>query len=179
MDHKKLKLEELNRISTEEYALNSSSHILVVLDNIRSAQNIGSIFRTADAFALQKIILTGISATPPNKEILKTALGSTESVQWEYYEQTADCISALRKLGYVIISAEQTENSTHLHHFMPQKDLKYALVLGNEVEGVQQDIINSSDYVVEIPQFGTKHSLNVSVSAGIIIWELFQRLNLS
>lgn len=179
MDHKKLKLDELNRISTEEYTLNSSSHILVVLDNIRSAQNIGSIFRTADAFALQKIILTGISATPPNKEILKTALGSTESVQWEYYEQTLDCIIALRKQGYVIISAEQTENSALLHHFMPQKGLKYALVLGNEVEGVQQEVINESDHVVEIPQFGTKHSLNVSVSAGIIIWEFFQRLNLS
>ena len=176
MDHAKLKLEELNRLSVEAFKQTTKADIIFVLDNIRSAQNIGSIFRTYDAFNISAICIAGISATPPNKEILKTALGSTESVTWKYYTEALECIRELKANGYTIISVEQTANSTKLHEFTPQKEGKYALVMGNEVEGVDQQIINESDIILEIPQFGTKHSLNVAVSAGIVLWDVYQKM---
>lgn len=176
MEHPKLKLDELNRLSVDEFKQTQKAQIVFVLDNIRSAQNIGSIFRTADAFNIEGIYLTGISATPPNKEILKTALGSTESVTWTYAETTIACIEKLKQEGFTIVSVEQTKNSTLLHQFMPTVDAKYALVMGNEVDGVDQQVIDASDLVLEIPQFGTKHSFNVSVSAGIVLWDVYQKL---
>jgi 23S rRNA (guanosine2251-2'-O)-methyltransferase len=175
MSHQKLKLAELNRLDLEAYKRIEKAPVIFVLDNIRSAQNIGSIFRTSDAFNIEKIVLTGISATPPNKEILKTALGSTESVIWEHRHDTVEAIQQLQKEGYRIISVEQTQNSTLLHQFIPDVDSKYVLVLGNEVEGVSQEVINLSDLTLEIPQFGTKHSLNVAVSAGIVLWDLYNK----
>lgn len=176
MEHAKLKLDELNRLSVEEFKQTTKADIVFVLDNIRSAQNIGSIFRTSDAFNISAICIAGISATPPNKEILKTALGSTESVTWTYHEQTIDCINDLKAKGYTIVSVEQTANSTKLHEFAPIKGHKYAFVMGNEVEGVDQKVIDASDVILEIPQFGTKHSLNVAVSAGIVLWDVYQKL---
>ncbi len=179
MDNQKLKLEELNRPKLQNFKQMEKNNVCLVLDNIRSAQNIGSMFRTADAFNLEHIYLTGISATPPNKEILKTALGSTESVEWTHITDNMECIQSLKEQGYQILSIEQTRNSTKLNEFEPQKDTKYALVMGNEVEGVNQAIIDISEMVIEIPQFGTKHSLNVSVSAGIVLWDLYSKLFLT
>lgn len=179
MENKKLKLDELNRPLLEDFAQMPKKPICLVLDNVRSAQNIGSMFRTADAFSLEHIHLTGISATPPNKEILKTALGSTESVEWTHSEDSLSCIQALKQQGYKILSIEQTQNSNMLNAFIPEPNQKYALVMGNEVEGVNQAIIDLSDAVIEIPQFGTKHSLNVSVSAGIVLWDVFSKLYLT
>ncbi len=179
MSHQKLKLAELNRVDLQTYKATEKADIIFVLDNIRSAQNIGSIFRTSDAFNLKKIVLTGISATPPNKEILKTALGSTESVNWEHHADAVQAVQELKREGYFIISVEQTQNSTLLHHFKPNPDQKLVLVMGNEVEGVNQEIINISDSILEIPQFGTKHSLNVAVSAGIVLWDVYHKLYLS
>lgn len=179
MENKKLKLDELNRPQLEDFVHMPKKPICLVLDNIRSAQNIGSMFRTADAFSLECIYLTGISATPPNKEILKTALGSTESVDWKYEEDSIACIQKLKQQGYQILSIEQTRNSTMLNAFEPLPDHKYVLVMGNEVEGVNQGIIDQSDAVIEIPQFGTKHSLNVSVSAGIVLWDVYSKLFLT
>jgi 23S rRNA (guanosine2251-2'-O)-methyltransferase len=179
MSHHKLKLSELNRLDIDTYKATEKADIIFVLDNIRSAQNIGSIFRTSDAFNLEKIVLTGISATPPNKEILKTALGSTESVAWEHHADAVQAVQELKQQGYQIISVEQTQNSTLLHQFIPNKDGKFVLVMGNEVEGVNQEIINLSDTILEIPQFGTKHSLNVAVSAGIVLWDVYFKLYLN
>lgn len=173
---KKISLDELGRISLEEYRQSEKSSITVVLDNIRSQHNIGSVFRTSDAFRIEKIYLCGITATPPNREIQKTALGATESVTWEYYEKTSLAIADLKKLGYVIISIEQVEGSIHLNEFIPEKNKKYALVFGNEIKGVEQEIVDLSDLCLEIPQFGTKHSFNVSVTAGIVMWDLFNKM---
>jgi len=173
---KKISLDELGRISLEEFHRSEKSSIAVVLDNIRSQHNIGSVFRTSDAFRIEKIYLCGITATPPNREIQKTALGATESVEWEYFEKTSLAIAELKKLGYVIISIEQVEGGTNLNEFVPEKNNKYALVFGNEVKGVEQEIVDLSDLCLEIPQFGTKHSFNVSVSAGIVIWDIFNKL---
>jgi 23S rRNA (guanosine2251-2'-O)-methyltransferase len=178
MNNQKLKLTELNRLDIDQYKNTEKANIILVLDNIRSAQNIGSIFRTSDAFNIEKIVLTGISATPPNKEILKTALGSTESVVWEHHLNTIEIVGSLKEEGYQILSIEQTQNSTMLHAFTPTVNTKYVLVLGNEVEGVNQEVINVSDYTLEIPQFGTKHSLNVAVSAGIVLWDIYNKLYL-
>lgn len=179
LQNKKLKLEELNRPNIVEFKAAAKSNIILVLDNIRSAQNIGSFFRTADAFLIEAIILTGICATPPNKEILKTALGSTESVSWSYETNALLAVKTLKEKGWQIMSIEQASDSIELHQFEPSTDDKYVFVFGNEVEGVQQAIINESDAVIEIPQFGTKHSLNVSVSAGIVLWDVYQKLFLS
>jgi 23S rRNA (guanosine2251-2'-O)-methyltransferase len=176
MIFKKLKTEELQRIDIQHYQRQEKADVVVVLDNVRSAQNIGSIFRTSDAFNIKGIYLTGISATPPNKEMLKTALGSTESVSWWYHEDCRHCVANLKTDGYTIVAVEQTLNSVKLHEFRPDSSKKYAFVLGNEVDGVHQDIINASDTTLEIPQFGTKHSLNVSVSAGIVLWDAYQKL---
>jgi len=156
----------------EEFKITPKISIVLVLDNIRSQHNIGSAFRTADAFALEKIVLCGICATPPTPEIHKSALGAEESVEWSYIDDSADAVKGLKEQGYKIISIEQTENSTMLQDFVPERGSRYALVFGNEVKGVQQKVLDISDIVVEIPQFGTKHSLNVSVSIGIVIWKI-------
>lgn len=174
--NKKLKLEELNRINVEEFKSLDKIPLVVVLDNIRSLNNIGSIFRTSDAFKVAGVYLCGITATPPHKEIHKTALGATESVDWYYKEDAVECVKELKEGGYKILALEQAENKTWLQEMELESDSKYAIVLGNEVFGVDQNIIDISDAVIEIPQEGTKHSLNVSVSAGMIIWESFKQL---
>lgn len=173
---KKLANEELNRISKEEFAAAEKTPLIVVLDDIRSLHNIGSVFRTADSFLIEKIYLCGITAVPPNKEIHKTALGATETVAWEYHKNVLEVVEQLKTNGTKIFSVEQTENSTFLNHFEVNTNEKYALIFGNEVKGVNQEAINLSDGVIEIPQLGTKHSLNISVSAGIVIWDLFQKM---
>lgn len=174
---KKLKLTELKRDTIADYRVKEKMPLVIVLDNIRSMSNIGSVFRTSDAFLIEEVHLCGITSTPPNKEIHKTALGATDSVDWKYFQNTIDSINSLKKAGYYIVSVEQTKNSMKLNDFYPDKKTKTALVFGNEVNGVQQDIIDVSDICVEIPQFGTKHSLNISVSAGILIWDFFQKMN--
>jgi len=174
---RKLSMDELNRKSAEEFRLASKNPFVVVLDNVRSQNNIGSIFRTADAFLAESIYLCGITSVPPNKEIHKTALGATESVQWIYESSTLDAINKLKQEHYIIIAFEQVEGSKSLVDFKPEKNNKYALVFGHEVHGIQQEVLNGCDICIEIPQFGTKHSLNIAVSAGIAIWELFKQLN--
>lgn len=174
--HKKLQNEELNRISVDEFKATSKTPIIVVLDNIRSLNNIGSVFRTADSFVLEAIYLCGITAQPPHREIQKTALGATESVNWEYFATTEEAVSKLKLNEYKVASIEQTENSVMLNDYTIEKNEKLAVVLGNEVKGVEQSVIDISDVVIEIPQHGTKHSLNISVSAGIVIWDLFQKI---
>ncbi len=174
---KKLKNSQLDRISIEEFKKSKKIAITILLENIRSAHNIGSIFRTADSFLINEIILCGISAQPPNKDIRKTALGSSESVEWRYEKNIDKAIEKLKNEGNKIISIEQTTNSISLENFKPQKNDKYAIIFGNEVNGIEQRTINLSDMVIEIPQFGTKHSLNISVAAGIIIWDLFSKIN--
>jgi tRNA G18 (ribose-2'-O)-methylase SpoU len=170
--HKKLQNEELNRISVDEFKTQDKTPIIAVLDNIRSLNNIGSVFRTADSFLLEAIYLCGITAQPPHRDIQKTALGATESVTWRHFETTTEAIKALKQDNYKIASIEQTENSIMLNEYTVNKNEKLAIVFGNEVKGVEQEVINNSDVVIEIPQYGTKHSLNISVSAGIVIWEL-------
>ena len=174
---KKLKNSQLDRISIEEFKKSKKIAITILLENIRSAHNIGSIFRTAGSFLINEIILCGISAQPPNKDIRKTALGSSESVEWRYEKNIDKAIQKLKNEGNKIISIEQTTNSISLENFKPQKNDKYAIIFGNEVNGIEQRTINLSDMVIEIPQFGTKHSLNISVAAGIIIWDLFSKIN--
>ena len=178
MQHRKLKTEELNRISTEQFKSSDKSPLIVVLDNVRSQHNIGSVFRTADAYRVQSVYLCGICSTPPNAEIHKTALGAELSVDFKHFNDTLDAVRELKTLGYTVISIEQTENSISLDHFLFSPSAKYAVILGHEVNGVQQQVVDSSDCTVELPQFGTKHSLNVSVTAGIVIWEFFRHLPL-
>lgn len=175
---KKLILDELNRKNTEEFKKAAKTPIIVVLDDIRSLHNIGSFFRTCDAFLIEKIYLCGITATPPNKEIHKTALGATETVAWEYEKEVMQVVARLKNENVKIISVEQVEGSVMLNNFTVETNEKYALFFGNEVKGVNQQVIDSSDAVIEIPQLGTKHSLNVSVSGGIVIWDIFQKLNI-
>jgi 23S rRNA (guanosine2251-2'-O)-methyltransferase len=173
---RKLKNNELERITVDAFKSVKKTPIIVVLDNIRSLNNIGSVFRTSDAFLIEKIYLCGICAIPPNKEIHKTALGATESVAWEYIEDTLTLIKRLKEEKVKILAVEQAENSTKLNTFFPKKDEKYAIVMGNEVKGVQQEVVNVSDICLEIPQLGTKHSLNISVTTGIVLWDLFQKM---
>ena len=173
---RKLLNEELGRPTIEEYASVEKLPVVVVLDNVRSAQNVGSFFRTADAFGIDHIALCGISSTPPNREIHKTALGSEQSVAWSYYDTTLECVAKLRAEGYRIIAIEQIEGSTMLNNFRAERDTKYALIFGNEVEGVDQAVVDVVDGAIEIPQVGIKHSLNVSVSAGVLMWEMFRQL---
>ena len=169
--NRKLKLWELGRVSEEEFKAQEKFPITVVLDNIRSLNNVGTFFRTCDAFNVKEIILCGITGTPPHREINKTAIGATESVRWRYVENVDDAIKELKKNGKKICAIEQTEDTHFLNDMHVSLDDEYALVFGNEVDGVQQSVINSSDFVIEIPQFGTKHSLNVSVCAGVCLWE--------
>ncbi len=173
---RKLKNSELDRLSVEGFKKSSKTPIIVVLDNIRSLNNIGSVFRTSDAFLIEKIYLCGITAQPPHKDIHKTALGSTDTVDWSYAESTLELIESLKASKIKILSIEQAENATMLHNFTPEPNTTYAIVFGNEVKGVTQDVVSASDTVIEIPQYGTKHSLNISVSAGIVIWDLFSKL---
>lgn len=173
---RKLKNSELNRLSVDEFKDSSKTPIVVVLDNIRSLNNIGSVFRTSDAFLIEKIVLCGITAKPPHKDIHKTALGATDSVDWEYVENTVNAVTYLKEKGYTIASIEQTEKAVMLQDFKVEKNKKYAIIFGNEVKGVQQEVVNISDFSVEIPQFGTKHSFNISVSTGIVLWEVFRKI---
>ncbi|SFU50720.1 SpoU rRNA Methylase family protein [Pustulibacterium marinum] len=173
---RKLKNSELNRIDVDTFKETTKTPLIVVLDNIRSLNNIGSVFRTSDAFLIEKIYLCGITATPPNKDIHKTALGATDSVAWEYVEDTLELVERLKSEGIQTLAIEQAENATMLDNFTPQKNQKYAVVFGNEVKGVAQKVVSACDGVIEIPQFGTKHSLNISVSAGVVLWDLFSKL---
>jgi 23S rRNA (guanosine2251-2'-O)-methyltransferase len=175
-DNKKLKLAELGRLSDSEFKLAKKIPLVVVLEDIRSMHNVGSFFRTADAFRLEKIILCGVTAKPPHRDIEKTALGATKSVEWEYCASGIEALQSLKSEGYQVCSIEQTANSTMLEEFHPTSDKKYALVVGNEVKGVSQAVIDQSDVTLEIPQFGTKHSLNVSICGGIVMWHFFSAL---
>jgi len=173
---RKLKNSELDRLSVDEYQEIEKTSITVVLDNIRSCNNIGSVFRTSDALLIEKVILCGITATPPNKEIHKTALDAEKSVAWEYHEETETAVNQLKENGYQVFSVEQVENSIMLPDFKPEKTGKLALVFGNEVKGVQQSVVDLCHGAIEIPQFGTKHSFNISVSAGIVLWDLVSKM---
>ncbi|MDA7803958.1 RNA methyltransferase [Crocinitomix sp.] len=174
---KKLKLDELERISVDEFKAAVKTPIIIVLDNIRSLNNIGSVFRTADAFRIEKIYLCGITAQPPHRDIHKTALGATESVDWEYVEDTTELIFRLNEAGIDTYAIEQAEDRILLNEFHPAKGKKIAIVMGNEVEGVQQEVILACNGVIEIPQIGTKHSLNISVCTGVVVWDLFSKMN--
>ena len=169
---RKLLNSELGRKSVEEYRLSGKSPFVVVLDNVRSHNNVGSVFRSADAFLTEAIYLCGITGQPPHRDIQKTALGATESIPWKYFQNTMDAVNELRSAGYSIIGIEQAEHSIALRDFKVEADKKYALIFGHEVNGVSQEVIDACDYVIEIPQFGTKHSFNISVTAGIVLWEL-------
>ncbi|SEP69776.1 SpoU rRNA Methylase family protein [Hyunsoonleella jejuensis] len=173
---RKLKNSELDRLNVEAFKAAKKTPIIIILDNIRSLNNIGSVFRTSDAFLVEKIYLCGITATPPHKDIHKTALGSTNTVAWEYVKNTLDLVEKLKAENIKICAIEQAENATMLNEFTPQPQATYALVFGNEVKGVAQNVVNASDEVIEIPQFGTKHSLNISVSCGVVVWDLFSKL---
>jgi 23S rRNA (guanosine2251-2'-O)-methyltransferase len=175
---RKLKNSELDRLSVEEYKEVEKTPITVILDNIRSCNNIGSVFRTSDALLIEKVVLCGITATPPNTEIHKTALDAEKSVPWVYFEDAVTAVIALKENGYRVYAIEQVENSIMLPDFLPDKSTKLALVFGNEVKGVQQTVINICDGAIEIPQYGTKHSFNVSVSAGIVLWDLASKIRL-
>ena len=172
----KLKLQELGRISVDEFKEAGKIPVCIVLDNVRSLHNVGSAFRTADAFRVEKIYLTGITGQPPHREIQKTALGATESVEWQYVEHTKDALLELKTKGYTIVIIEQTTKSKPLHEFAPKENEKYCLVFGNEVDGVSEEALVEADVAIEIPQLGTKHSLNVSVCLGIVVWEVFKKM---
>lgn len=176
---RKLKLDELNRASVEEFKTSDKLPVVVVLDNVRSMHNVGSVFRTADGFAVEHLYLCGITGRPPHREIEKTALGATQSINWTYYEDVLEAVKELRSEGYQIVAIEQAENSTMLQDFKLQAGEKYALVFGNEVNGVTQEVMNMVDACIEIPQFGTKHSFNIVVSAGIVLWDFFSKISFS
>lgn len=172
---RKLKVTEMGRLSLAEYKASEKQPIVVVLDHVRSLYNVGSVFRSSDAFCIEGVVLCGITARPPHPEIHKTALGAEESVEWKYFEQTEDAVHWLKQQGYTVLAIEQCEGSTMLQNFQREPGKKYAVVLGNEVKGVQQQVVDLCDGCLEIPQYGTKHSLNVSVAAGIILWHLSKK----
>lgn len=173
---RKLKVTEMNRLTVEEFKEADKLPLVVVLDEVRSLHNIGAVFRTSDAFLVNSIYLCGITATPPHPEMHKTALGAEYTVDWKYFSRTQDAVNELHEMGYTVLAIEQCEGSTLLDELTLEKGKKYAIVLGNEVKGVQQEVVNMSDGCIEIPQYGTKHSLNVSVTAGIMIWEFAHKL---
>ncbi|MDT0675620.1 RNA methyltransferase [Autumnicola musiva] len=177
MENRKLKNSELERKSVEEFKEAQKTPIIVILDNIRSLNNIGSVFRTADAFLIQKIYLCGITAKPPHKDIQKTALGATETVDWKYTENTLEVIRKLQEDRVKVFSVEQAEGAVMLNDFQPEKGETCAVVFGNEVKGVQQEVVSASDGIIEIPQLGSKHSLNIAVSTGVILWDLFVKIS--
>ena len=174
---RKLLNEELQRLSVEDFKAHKKIPLVIVLDNVRSHLNVGSVFRTADAFLIESIYLCGITGTPPHRDIHKTALGSTETVEWFHYTYSVDAIHDLKSKGYKIVSIEQAERAVMLNNFIPNKEEKYAVVFGNEVEGVEQQVVNESDWVVEIPQYGMKHSLNIAVSVGVVVWDWVNKLS--
>ncbi len=174
---RKLKITELNRLSNEEFVAKDKNALIVVLDNIRSLHNIGAIFRTADAFLIEAVYLCGITATPPNTEIHKTALGAEDTVKWKYFKAATDAIKELQDAKYTVIAVEQVANSIPLDKVIINPKNKYAIVVGNEVKGVEQQAINMCNQAIEIPQFGTKHSLNVSIATGIVMWEIFKKIS--
>lgn len=176
---KKLQLDELGRISIDEFKTSEKLPVCIMLDNVRSLHNVGSAFRTADAFRIERIYLTGITGTPPHREIQKTALGATESVEWHYAETPATVAAKLKEEGYVIVIVEQTTESIPLQTFTPDPNKKYCIVFGNEVHGVSEEVITHGDIALEIPQTGTKHSLNISVCLGIVVWEIFRKISLT
>lgn len=178
MNKRKLKNAELDRKSVEEFKEAEKTPIIVILDNVRSLNNIGSVFRTADAFLIQKVYLCGITAKPPHKDIQKTALGATETVEWEYVEDSLELVEKLRSEGILVYSIEQAEGAMMLNDFIPETNKTCAVVFGNEVKGVLQKVVSASDGVIEIPQLGSKHSLNISVSTGVVLWDLFSKLKL-
>ena len=174
---RKLKITELNRLTISEFKQQKKIPLAVILDNVRSLHNVGSVFRTADAFLVKSIYLCGITSTPPHAEIHKTALGAENSVEWEYFEDTLQVVEELKAKGFTVLAIEQAKGSTMLDDFTLDNEKKYAVVLGNEVKGVRQDVVSACDDCIEIPQFGTKHSLNVSVAAGVVIWEFAKKLH--
>ncbi|MGB7785144.1 MAG: RNA methyltransferase [Salinimicrobium sp.] len=176
MKHRKLRNSELDRKSIAEFRQAEKTPIIVILDNVRSLNNIGSVFRTSDAFLIEKIYLCGITATPPHKDIQKTALGATDAVEWEYVEDALELVERLQQENYRTFAIEQAENAVMLNEFTPQKGEKFAFIFGNEVKGVQQKLVSASDGVIEIPQLGSKHSLNISVSAGVLLWDVFSKM---
>ena len=173
---KKLSLDELNRLSVEQFKEVSKFPFCLILDDIRSLNNVGSVFRTADAFRAERVYLCGITGTPPHRDITKTALGATESVRWEYYANINDLIGQLKQEGWIIVAVEQAEESTFLSEFSPDSNKHYAFVFGNEVTGVREEVVDTADIILEIPQFGTKHSLNIAVSVGVICWDFLQKV---
>lgn len=173
---RKLSLKELNRVDIATFKTQKKTPIVLVLDNVRSALNVGSAFRTSDAFALEKVYLCGITATPPHREILKTAIGATESVTWEHVKNTTELVQQLQQDGYQILGVEQAEESVMLHDFKVESHQKYALIFGNEVKGVDDAVMQQLDVCLEVPQLGTKHSLNISVCVGVVVWELFRQI---
>ena len=173
---RKLKNEELGRISVDEFKEATKTPIIIVLDNVRSLNNVGSVFRTADAFLIEAVYLCGITGTPPNKEIQKTALGATESISWKYFKNTLDAVEELKKDDFLVYAIEQAESAIMLNNFMPSRKQKIAIIFGNEVKGVEQEVIDASTDVIEIPQVGTKHSLNIAVSVGIVMWDLYLKI---
>lgn len=175
---RKLANEELNRIDIDTFKKTTKTPLVVVLDNVRSCNNIGSVFRTGDAMLIESVYLCGFTATPPNKEIHKTALDAEKAVDWKYFEHTADAVKHLKNEGYKVFAVEQVENSILLHEAQPQEGEKWALIFGNEVKGVDQEVVDLCDGAIEIPQFGTKHSFNISVSCGIVLWDLFAKMRL-
>ncbi|MDO5570220.1 MAG: RNA methyltransferase [Bacteroidales bacterium] len=178
LTHKKLSIADMNRISKDEFKTTDKMPLILVLDNVRSLNNIGAMFRTSDAFLVESIYLCGISSPPPSPEIHKTALGAEDVVDWKYFEDTHNAVDKLKQMGYIVYSIEQVENSIKLDKIQLDKNFKYAVIMGNEVKGVQQSVVDISDGCIEIPQFGTKHSLNVSVTAGLVIWDFFKKLKL-
>lgn len=172
---RKLKVTEMGRLTLGEFREAEKQPIAVVLDHVRSLHNVGSVFRTSDAFCIEEVLLCGITAQPPHPEIHKTALGAEESVSWRYFKETDEAVDYLRKQGYTLLAVEQCEGSTLLQNFRREEGKRYAVVLGNEVKGVQQHIVDKCDGCIEIPQWGTKHSLNVSVAAGIVLWHLSEK----
>ncbi|MGE6219377.1 RNA methyltransferase [Nubsella zeaxanthinifaciens] len=175
---KKLKLDELNRVDIEGFKAQEKLPVVIMLDNVRSMHNVGSVFRTADGFAVEKVVLCGITAQPPHREIEKTALGATQSVAWEHFDDTLTAIAAYKKLGYQIIAIEQAQNSVMLNKNEPNLQEKYVLIFGNEVNGVSDEAMEQTDKCIEIPQFGTKHSFNIVISAGIVLWDFFAKMKL-
>lgn len=173
---RKLATSELNRPGLQDFKNVPRMPVTIVLDNVRSAYNVGSVFRTCDAFAAEQIFLCGITATPPNRDVMKTALGSTESIQWKYFPLGEEASKQLKSEGYEIVLIEQTDESISLEKFLPQTNKKYALVFGNEVEGISEQLLSLANAAIEIPQFGTKHSLNLSISAGIVLWDFYLKM---
>lgn len=178
MTNRKKLVTEMGRIDRDAFCKADKLRLVVVLDNVRSLHNVGSVFRTGDAFRVERIMLCGITATPPSAEIHKTALGAEDVVEWQYFASTMDAVAALRSEGFKVFAIEQCEGSVALQDFVAEPGCRYAVVLGNEVKGVQQEVVDASDGAIEIPQFGTKHSLNVSVTAGMVIWEFAKKLGL-